>query len=117
LINETLFEKYYQNICEYQYNFDFKYKSISHAEQEMYARFLAYMIKGWMRPDKLPTGFHIRTLKDDWFDFFQSISHDRSEVGNYKINAGLYKNYHYLETYYHNTLSQLYQKISKEEQI
>ena len=114
LVNENLFEEYYKNICKYQYNFDFKYKNISYREQNTYANFLEYMIKGWMRPDKLPTSFNIIEIKNDWFDFFNSISNGKSEVGNYQINGGLYKDYHYLENYYLSTIKQLYQKISKE---
>lgn len=42
---------------------------------------LCYLIKGWMRPDKLPTSFQIDLLKTEWFDFFESISYEKSEVG------------------------------------
>lgn len=35
----------------------------------------------------------------EWFEFFDSISHGKSEVGNYKVTAGVFKSYRYLEIY------------------
>ncbi len=49
-----------------------------------------------MRPDKLPTSFQVNFLKSEWFDFFESISNRNSEVVNYKVAAGLFKNYKHL---------------------
>jgi hypothetical protein len=54
---------------------------------------------GWIRPDKLPISFQIKDFKDDWFDFFNSISYNQSEVGDYKVSAGVFKSYFYLEEY------------------
>lgn len=34
-----------------------------------------------------------------YFEFFQSISYDQSEVGDYKVSAGVFKGYFYLEEY------------------
>ena len=75
-------------------------------EKDDYNKFLKYMAKGWMRPDKLP--FQLKSDSDStrkkWFAFFKSISYGQSEVGNYKVAAGLYKNYYFLEQYYINSL-------------
>ena len=38
-------------------------------------------------------------LRNEWFDFFKSISNGKSEVGNYKVTAGVYKSYKHLENY------------------
>ena len=64
-----------------------------------------------MRPDLLPTSFRIRELKNDWFDFFDSISHGRSEVGNYKVTAGAFKSYEHLERYTLSGLRSLRTKL------
>jgi hypothetical protein len=41
----------------------------------------------------------MNAFKDDWFEFFRSISYGKSEVGNYKVNAGVFKSYQHLEDY------------------
>jgi hypothetical protein len=41
----------------------------------------------------------MKAIKDDWFEFFKSISYGRSEVGNYKVSAGIFKSYQHLEDY------------------
>ena len=65
----------------------------------MYHEFLEYVALGWIRPDKLPVSFQMRVFKDDWFNFFRSISGGKSEVGNYQVNAGVFKSYRHLESY------------------
>ncbi|TON84954.1 hypothetical protein CGH47_24325, partial [Vibrio parahaemolyticus] len=54
---------------------------------------------GWVRPDKLPVSFQMGSVKSDWFDFFNTLSYGRSEVGNYKVSAGVFKSYQHLENY------------------
>ncbi len=114
LVNESLFDYYYEKICNYQYEMDKYHKTISIDEKREYAEFMRYFIKGWMRPDLLPISFQMELLKDEWFNFFQSISHNKSKVGNYKVAGGLYKNYNYLEKYYVNSINAYYKKISIE---
>jgi len=111
LVDERLFERYYENICDYQYQLDKNYRAIDSRELNLYRSFLQYLVKGWMRPDKLPLSFEISILKDEWFGFFQSISFGKSEVGNYKINAGLFKNTAYLEKYYLNGVTEFYNQL------
>ena len=112
LVNEDLFENYYQKISEYQYQFDDAKSVVRENEVLMYNEFLRYLVKGWMRPDKLPFSFQIKLLKDEWFEFFRSISNGNSEVGNYGVKAGLFKNYRYLEKYYAKGISDYYKKIN-----
>ena len=111
IVNESLFEDYYDKICDYQYQLDRMYKSVSRDEMIKYSEFLRYLVKGWMRPDKLPTSFKVNLLKNEWFEFFSSISYDKSEVGDYKVAAGLYKNYNYLEKYYLKIIEEHYQYL------
>jgi hypothetical protein len=41
----------------------------------------------------------MNVVKNDWFDFFKSISYKQSEVGDYKVTAGVFKSYEYFESY------------------
>ena len=111
IVNESLFEDYYSKICDYQYQLDRMYRGISLLETKTYSEFLKYLVKGWMRPDKLPVSFKVDLLKKEWFDFFNSISYNKSEVGNYKVAGGLYKNYNYLEKYYLKNMDDYYQNL------
>jgi len=104
LVNEQLFESYYVNICNYQYELDNGEATPRSDERAEFNRFLHYLIKGWMRPDKLPERMKIRSMKQDWFDFFKSISYDNCPVGNHKVSGGLFKNYYYLEKYYTDSI-------------
>lgn len=104
LVNERLFEWYYNNICNYQYEIDKGNITMTQKEKNQYNIFLQYLIKGWMRPDMLPPKLQILSMKQDWFDFFKSISYNKSPVGNYKVAGGLFKNYHYMEKYYAESL-------------
>ena len=111
IMNEKLFEKYYLNICDYQYQLD-KFKKIpTEKELTMYNKFLQYLVKGWMRPDLLPYSFQADAMKSDWFEFFKSISYGKCNIGNYKISGGLFKNYQYLEKYHMNGIEQTYNRL------
>ncbi|MET0076395.1 MAG: hypothetical protein ABW130_19275 [Candidatus Thiodiazotropha lotti] len=65
--------------------------AVSEKEINKYHMFLEYSAIDWMRPDLLPISFAVNDLKDDWFDFFSSLSFGKSEVGNYKVNAGVFR--------------------------
>lgn len=112
IVNEKLYEVYQQSICDYQYQIDRLKKNITVGELEQYNRFLSYFIKGWMRPDLLPTSFDIEILRDEWFQYFKTLSNGKSEVGNYKVSAGLFKNMEYFKKYHLQSITRLYQKIT-----
>ncbi|WP_143253732.1 hypothetical protein [Alkanindiges hydrocarboniclasticus] len=86
-------------------------RAVSSKEITSYHKFLEYGAIGWMRPDLLPTSFQISELKQTWFNFFNSLSHDRSEVGNYKVTAGAFKSYSHLEQYTLSGLTSLRNKL------
>jgi predicted nucleotidyltransferase len=111
IVNENLFDYFLTKISEFQYQLDKARKPFYGDERDKYSKFLEYIAKGWMRPDLLPISFGIKELKDDWFNFFRSISYNATEVGNHKVNAGLYKNYSYLERYYVNNLVEIQNKL------
>jgi hypothetical protein len=99
IISSALYERIMVSIHGYQMELRENRKSVSTIELDKYHKFLEYAAIGWMRPDLLPTSFRVSQLKRDWFDFFDSISHGKSEAGNYKVNAGVFKSYWHLESY------------------
>ncbi|MGK7955834.1 MAG: hypothetical protein AB4063_11345 [Crocosphaera sp.] len=107
IISSQLYEKMLEPIYEYQMELRKARKSVTVRELEKYHSFLEYTAIGWIRPDKLPFSFDVGILKDSWFDFFNSISYGRSEVGDYKVSAGVFKSYSYFERYTISTLKQI----------
>lgn len=99
LVSPKLFESIMHEIADYQMRFRANRAVVRDRELKMYHDFLEYVALGWIRPDKLPVSFQMNAFKDDWFDFFRSISNGKSEVGNYQVNAGVFKSYSHLESY------------------
>ncbi len=99
IISPQLFETIMKSISQYKMRFRKARAVVRENELSMYHDFLEYVALGWIRPDKLPISFQMQTFKTDWFKFFQDISNGRSEVGNYKVNAGGFKSYEHLEEY------------------
>lgn len=114
IVNPKLFDFYHREICEYQYQLDRYRQTITVGEDEQYRNFLKYFIKGWLRPDLIPSSFEIETLRTKWFDYFKSISNGKTEVGNYKVSAGLFKDYDFFENYHLKSINKLYEKITLE---
>lgn len=56
-------------------------------------KFIEYMFRGWLRPDKFPSDF-----ADGWFEYFREIT-NQGKYGPYKIAGALYKNWRFLESY------------------
>ena len=104
IVNPRLFEEFVNAVSDIQYQMDRGQITMTQEEHKIYFRFLKYMVKGWMRPDLLPANMTGIINKDNWFDYFRSISHGKSQVGDYKISAGLFKNYDYMEKYYVESL-------------
>jgi predicted nucleotidyltransferase len=92
IASSRLFDGFMQRIHEYQMSLRESRESVNLREIGTYHKFLEYVAIGWIRPDQLPLSFKIGDLKSDWFDFFRSISNGRSEVGNYKVSAGVFRN-------------------------
>jgi len=99
LVSPSLFDKMMHDICDYQMQFRKNRGAVSERELRKYHEFLEYVAIGWIRPDKLPVSFEMRNIKDQWFEFFRSISNGKSEVGNYIVTAGVFKSYDHLERY------------------
>jgi len=115
IVSSQLFDEIMESIREYQMQLRESRLAVSEREIRKYHKFLEYGAIGWMRPDHLPHSFLVKRLKDDWFDFFTSISYGKSEVGNYKVNAGVFKTYKHLEQYALSGIKALKISLSLEE--
>lgn len=62
-------------------------------------KFRRYHFRGWMRPDKLPSGGDY-TYRNEWFDYFLELTSARA-AGDYPIKAGVYREDFFLRTYQH----------------
>jgi len=99
IVSNSLFNTMMEKIRCYQMQLRESRIAVSKREINTYHKFLEYSAIGWFRPDLLPDSFDIGDIRESWFDFFISISDGRSEVGNYKVNAGVFKSYRHLEEY------------------
>jgi vacuolar-type H+-ATPase subunit F/Vma7 len=106
IVSEHLFDEIMERVRQYQMSLRSSRRSVSSRELEMYHAFLEYAAIGWIRPDKLPISFQVAELKTDWFDFFSSLSYGKSEVGNYKVSAGVFCSYRHLEIYSLSSIQQ-----------
>lgn len=60
-------------------------------------QFSNYLVRGWIRPDKLPPGESFR-FTSEWFNFFRELSNSR-QFGDIKIAGALYRDWIFLEKY------------------
>ncbi len=112
ITNETVFNQYSDYLCQFQYLLDDNHSILSTEELKTYHRFLKYHVKGWIRPDFLPPRLQILTLKQDWIDFFHSISYDGSVAGNYKVQGRIYKSREYLRRYHIRSIQKYYNTLA-----
>jgi hypothetical protein len=61
-----------------------------------YQKHLEYQFRGWIRPDYLPNGL---TRGQAWWEFFRRLTSE-GLFGPYRIRAGLYKSWHFLDSYH-----------------
>jgi hypothetical protein len=107
LHNSKLFDDFFHMICDFETAKLNGEIILSDSEEKEYSKFKSYFVRGWMRPDLLPNKYQSKVIKNDWFEFFKSISYGKSEVGNYKIAAGLFKDSYCLEKYYIGTILEI----------
>jgi hypothetical protein len=60
--------------------------------------FKQYLFRGWIRPDKLPPAWTF-ALCQEWWEFFRRLT-SQGTYGPYKLRAGLYKSWYFLESYH-----------------
>jgi predicted nucleotidyltransferase len=88
IVSPKLFDRVWQEVFEYLSSASSWHKR---------AEFAQYFVRGWVRPDKLPSGPTFR-FTDSWFGFFRSLSNSR-EFGDIPISGGLYRDWLFLERY------------------
>ena len=54
------------------------------------------MFRGWIRPDLLPP---VLAQGKRWWEFFRGLTAEGT-FGSFQIRAGLYKSWHYLDSYH-----------------
>ena len=112
LFNERLYDSFFELVCEYQYKIRKQIIRLNEEQLKKYQKFLKYFVMGWMRPDLLPQNTtEFKEIKQKWDDFFKSISHSKSEVGNYIVKGGLFKSHYYAEKYYRSSIEEITNKI------
>jgi len=113
ICNEELFEQYFELISDYTYKIKYREIFLRKEQYNQYIKFLKYFSTGWMRPDLLPTNsIEFGEMRERWDDFFKTISYGKSEVGNYRVKAGLFKNQSYAEKYYKSSIAHLQKEIN-----
>lgn len=116
IVSSDLFNEIMLRIEEFQWKIKRKTICLSVDQLVQYHKFLEYLAIGWIRPDKLPNELlrNERHLKNEWFDFFKSISNGKSEAGNYKVAAGVFKSYKHLENYVFYGVRERYSNLKLE---
>ncbi|MHA3104740.1 hypothetical protein [Acinetobacter sp. ANC 3791] len=101
IVSQKLFDRIMESIHKYQLKLREFRADLTRDQIKKYHIFLEYSAMGWIRPDLLPINLveEVNFLKNDWFNFFDSISNNQSEVGNYEVNAGIFKSHYHLEEY------------------
>ena len=92
IISNDLFEKFWEELLEFNINII----SRSQKEQNNYFKFIDYLFRGWIRPDKFPFNYD---KKSQWFEFFNDLTSQIYPFGEHKITAGIYKNFKTFELY------------------
>lgn len=94
IVSATLFNGIWQSVLKYQ-------KSGGYWER--FDDFKKYLFQGWIRPDKLPPEKSFQ-FANEWWTFFNDIS-SSGKYSEYKIAGALYQNWHFLEMYQYNGVS------------
>lgn len=88
IVSRELFELFWKAVFEYK-------NEVKYWPKEL--KFKDYLFKGWIRPDLLPPSNSFKESKE-WWDFFRELT-SSGKYGPYKINAGLYLNRFFFESY------------------
>lgn len=102
LVSHKLFDEIMEYVRKYQMDIRSYRINLNSNEYKTYNQFLRYTAIGWLRPDLLPLSLQQMDgseIRQEWFDFFDSISNGKSNVGNYPVAAGVFKSYFHLEQY------------------
>ena len=97
IISSRLFDK--QLFELYKYTNSYAYKDIDKifGNQKTYIQHSKYILKGWLRPDKIPRKYNISSTIEDFREKY------KKKYGR-KINFGIYKSWDYFESYHANNI-------------
>lgn len=113
ICNEKLFDSFFDLISDYTYKIRYREILLRHDQYLKYVKFIKYFTTGWMRPDLLPSNSNeFREIQEKWDSFFLTISYGKSQVGNYKVKGGLFKNQAYAEKYYKSSIGELQKTLN-----
>lgn len=99
IVSLGLWESFFELGLKLEYGIRSFEVTLHKSQWQKYTEYLRYGALGWVRPDLIPNVSPMKVKKQEWFDFFKSISFDRSEVGNYKVTAGVFRSQTHLEKY------------------
>ncbi|MCB0321643.1 MAG: hypothetical protein KDD60_12015 [Bdellovibrionales bacterium] len=111
IVSPDLWEKFFELGLRLEYGIRSFEVSLHKSQWQKYIEYLRYGAMGWVRPDLIPSVPPMRDLKQEWFDFFNSISFEKSEVGNYKVTAGIYRSQAHLEKYSAHSFRKVQRKL------
>ena len=97
IVSDDLFHALWARVFEY-------WNDRGYWERE--APFKNYLFRGWLRPDHLPPSVQ-RSVQ--WFEYFRRLTAS-GKYGPYKISAGIYKSWSYLENYQETAVAQCRQQ-------
>lgn len=69
--------------------------------------FRDYLFRGWVRPDYLPPTVQ---YANEWFEYFRRLTASQ-KFGPFKISAGVYKSWQFLERYQEIAIAQCRQSL------
>ncbi len=88
LVSQHLFNRYWQEAYAFEAN---------GGTWERVSEFKDFLFRGWIRPDMLPTSASFK-MSNEWFEYFRDLTSKRL-YGNYKITAGIYRSWFFLEEF------------------
>jgi len=105
IISNSLFERYWSKLLLFNINVE----SRTEKEQKNYDKFINYLFRGWIRPDKFPFKFE---KKKEWFQFFNELKSKFYKYGEHEFAAGIYKNFTVFELYNKENINRIRNKIN-----
>lgn len=90
IVSQDLFDRYWEILYDFQ-------RSGGFWADESKQKFAKYLLEGWIRPDHFPRVGKVPQA-DAWWDFWSDLTRSR-RFGPYKVRGGLYRSWHFLESY------------------
>jgi hypothetical protein len=88
IISQRRFDLIWTSVFEYEHEIGFW------ANRDKFSK---YLLRGWIRPDKLPPSRKF-SFGNDWFEFFRQLAAS-GRFGDIKVSGGLYREWNFLEKY------------------